>query len=467
MNRRCLWAMALMLSYVTASQAAPPPDNTNASGSTRKECPTSDSKVTDVYVGKYDKNRKVPAPDDQINTVRLGDIITVTTDNLPQLKAESDCRGAEAGQIVLFIDGRPVPRGTAYPPLSPETGTYQFELKRTEHSRELWTQILSKPSFQPREIEISVGLEKRYPIESTHRLLLDALPMMRVLIWGGLLLILIGIFWYFARKSDVLRTGGVRPMFGMRPFSLATSQAAWWFFIVMSSFMFISIVTLDFISSFSGPAVWILAIAGGTATFSAYIGSQKEDESLQSCMIAVTAIDAQIQSIDTVLQEQNKIVEAANKASQEHSKVVKAESEAKRRAGEAAKKAAEEAADFVAKIAADLAVKEVLATAAKNEAARLTEEKRKLISQRDKAARRSEGFLKDILSDANGVSFHRFQLFSWSVVLGAVFTYEVWRNLAMPQFGVEQLGLLGLSSGTYLALKIPEPTVPKTAWPAP
>ena len=30
----------------------------------------------------------------------------------------------------------------------------------------------------------------------------------------------------------------------------------------------------------------------------------------------------------------------------------------------------------------------------------------------------SEGFFLDILSDANGVSFHRFQMFAWTLVLG-------------------------------------------------
>ena len=28
------------------------------------------------------------------------------------------------------------------------------------------------------------------------------------------------------------------------------------------------------------------------------------------------------------------------------------------------------------------------------------------------------GFLRDILSDANGISFHRFQILAWTVVLG-------------------------------------------------
>ena len=67
----------------------------------------------------------------------------------------------------------------------------------------------------------------------------------------------------------------------------------------------------------------------------------------------------------------------------------------------------------------------------------------------------------DILSDANGVSFHRFQLFGWTVVLGIVFAVAAYRDLAMPIFDTTLMGLLGLSAGSSLGLKNPEPTIPK------
>src|SRR4051794_19531074 len=73
----------------------------------------------------------------------------------------------------------------------------------------------------------------------------------------------------------------------------------------------------------------------------------------------------------------------------------------------------------------------------------------------------SSGFLLDILSDADGVSVHRFQLFAWTIILGVVFVSAVLHEVAMPVFSATLLGLMGLSAGTYLGLKIPEPTVPK------
>lgn len=69
----------------------------------------------------------------------------------------------------------------------------------------------------------------------------------------------------------------------------------------------------------------------------------------------------------------------------------------------------------------------------------------------------SRGFLQDVLSDSKGISIHRFQLFVWTLVLGVIFCASVYKGLAMPQFSTTLLGLMGLSSGTYLGSKLPDP----------
>jgi hypothetical protein len=69
----------------------------------------------------------------------------------------------------------------------------------------------------------------------------------------------------------------------------------------------------------------------------------------------------------------------------------------------------------------------------------------------------SNGFFIDILSDGDGISFHRFQIAVWTVVLGCVFVWGVYRNMAMPDFDPSLLTLMGISSGTYVGFKIPEP----------
>lgn len=81
-----------------------------------------------------------------------------------------------------------------------------------------------------------------------------------------------------------------------------------------------------------------------------------------------------------------------------------------------------------------------------------------------------EGFLVDILSDKTGVSIHRFQAFAFNLVLGLWFIYKSVMNIkdvtdkstqdvinaVIPVITTNNLILLGLSAGTYLALKTSE-----------
>lgn len=57
---------------------------------------------------------------------------------------------------------------------------------------------------------------------------------------------------------------------------------------------------------------------------------------------------------------------------------------------------------------------------------------------------------------SGNVSFHRFQIIVWTIVLGVVFINAVHHELAMPDFDATLLGLMGLSSGTYIGFKFPE-----------
>ena len=75
----------------------------------------------------------------------------------------------------------------------------------------------------------------------------------------------------------------------------------------------------------------------------------------------------------------------------------------------------------------------------------------------------TRGFLHDVLSDANGISLHRFQMFVWTLVLGIIFIASVYKNLSMPEFSSTLLDLMGISSGTYVGFKVQE----KTATDAP
>jgi len=68
----------------------------------------------------------------------------------------------------------------------------------------------------------------------------------------------------------------------------------------------------------------------------------------------------------------------------------------------------------------------------------------------------TEGFLDDILSDKDGMSISRLQTFIFNVIYGCVFISIVITKESLYDFPAETLTLLGISSGAYALLKVPE-----------
>jgi hypothetical protein len=66
------------------------------------------------------------------------------------------------------------------------------------------------------------------------------------------------------------------------------------------------------------------------------------------------------------------------------------------------------------------------------------------------------GFLSSVLNDASGPTVYRLQLLLWTCVIAAIYLWEVWHRLAVPQFSTNVLMLVGISGGTYLGFKVPE-----------
>ncbi len=71
-------------------------------------------------------------------------------------------------------------------------------------------------------------------------------------------------------------------------------------------------------------------------------------------------------------------------------------------------------------------------------------------------APQSDGFLRDICNNGDGLSFHRLQVVMWTLILGVVFINDVSKVMSMPEFSNTLLMLMGISSGTYLGFKFPE-----------
>lgn len=68
----------------------------------------------------------------------------------------------------------------------------------------------------------------------------------------------------------------------------------------------------------------------------------------------------------------------------------------------------------------------------------------------------TENLVSDLVTGSEGASLHRLQFTVWTLALMVVFVVTVWKTLAMPDFDSTLLALMGISSGTYAGLKLPE-----------
>ena len=69
-------------------------------------------------------------------------------------------------------------------------------------------------------------------------------------------------------------------------------------------------------------------------------------------------------------------------------------------------------------------------------------------------ATETKGFLTDLLSEEHSVSFHRYQMVLFSIILAVIFIVKTATSLTMPDFDANLLSLMGISSGTYLGFKV-------------
>jgi hypothetical protein len=240
-----------------------------------------------------------------------------------------------------------------------------------------------------------------------------------MLFWGVVFIMMLAIFWSLAQYTNILRDPAPAIEGESGPFSLSRTQGALWFFIIVAAYLFIGIVTGDFSDSINSTALILLGLGAGTVVGSTVIDAQKDTRQNQADTVnAIRRVRQQMNETVTQLGLAKRSLRDASPES----------------AGYAALKDRE--ADFQAQY-------------------------EELKSQMRKLRGISENFLTDILSDANGVSFHRYQIAMWTVVLVVIFGFEVWQNLAMPVFNSTLMGLLGLSAATYLGLKIPEAVIPQ------
>jgi hypothetical protein len=336
--------------------------------------------------------------------VLLRDEIRVPVTGLPALLAQEKASTSK-GRIVLFLDGRPILGASPFPPLNPDDHKLAFVLQRNEASRDAWTHLLGKPGFADRPVEVSIGLSDQYPVATSAKVWFRAIPT------DGFLLL--------ASRSNLLRDAGPAPGPGQRkPYSLAKTQAMWWFFLVLASYLFIGLITGDYGSTINATALSLMGISVATTVGGAIIDSGSRSNPAAALNAAATANVTAASA-----------AHAANVANQIDAAATTPNSAAAAASAAATANVAATAAATANATAAAAAIGPTPQVAAAH-------------------------WWLDILSDDTGVNFHRFQMVAWTLVLGVIFVHDVYVDLAMPIFDAPLLGLLGISSGTYLGLKV-------------
>ncbi len=316
----------------------------------------------------------------------------------------------------LFMKGlEPMPM-----PEHPNWVMFQLkQLKRNDDNREAWSVLFGRKSFffgtrQNDEIALTIGLQDgSWGAKNPQILYLEYLPDWRswlvlpISFLVAVTTIVLGVKGSMLRDSGDPRTDGKKGTY-----SLGRFQMAVWFVTVVFAFLFAYAVTGDTSPIPQGTLI-LMGIGAGTALGAAAIDLNKRTASKTDRINWTSekaALPQQIQDL------QSRITSAPTgdpNLPLLHQPLLTAQQR-------------------LLTVSAQLS----------------------RIPATEVAA--SEGFILDLLSDENGISFHRLQVFGWTLVFWAVFVSMLFKKVTMVDFDATQLALMGISGSTYLGFKLQE-----------
>ena len=354
-----------------------------------------------------------------LGNVELDRIVEVHVENLEKWAASND-----VNKLVPYISGRAI-KGNYPEELHLERGRLIFHLESTPENKDTWIDLLGEPSSLRKPVTLSVGLEDGSAFDSQHDK--DHPVVMTVIspVYGIVSLIVIGVtlvlLLWLARDTNIIREPGVCPVPGKkRPYNLGRAQMAFWFFLIYASYLTIWLIT-GALDTITASLLALMGISAGTALGEAMIDSGKDTANTNQ----LQDLTAQKQALEQSVAETQPQLDAANQAA--------------------------------STALTDQSNRDALnrqLTDTRTRLGQINQQLRTLADQQPSMV--SNGFLRDILSDSSGYSFHRFQIFAWTIVLGIIFLSSVYNSLTMPEFSTTLLGLMGLSAGTYIGFKFPE-----------
>jgi len=313
--------------------------------------------------------------------------------------------GIEVANLTPRLQGRPNPDSgpdVLWTPLKFESN------KDATDSRDVWAQIV-RILRASEHADISIGPAGGPYWRTEATIAVNSYPtgLFRFAI-GVIVAMVVGLF-IFGWQSSMLRdsNGAATP-----PFSLAKHQMAVWFVVVVGAYLFV-MMTTGAAAATSATALILIGISGATGLTAIAMDASKREAAAEKKPLLLEEKAGLERELNTPI---TGLVAQLNAAAGTPQAVpLKADVDAKSR--------------------------------------RLGGVNDELLALQPASSR---GWLKDLLSDENGVSFHRLQIAVWTIVLVGTFVVAVWRAFAMPDFDATTLGLMGISSGMYLGFKFPE-----------
>jgi hypothetical protein len=412
--RRFIFSLNIFLLLIAFAGGAraqtPTPTPTTGPASATTPAPVPSPSATPV------REPKVTALE---GNLELDDVIRVHIDGLAEWVETND-----AAKLVPYLNGRAI-RGNYPEEIHANKNHLHFHLRVSPESKSAWIDLLGAPEGRRKPVAFSVGLENQAPFDSVfdqkNPVLLTVISPAYGIIAAVVVFITLILLIWLARTTNLIRDPGDCPVPGkLRPYNLGRTQMAFWFFLIYASYMTIWLIT-DALDTITPSLLGLMGISAGTALGEALIDSGKlttRDEQLRS----MTAEKQSLEQSIPELQSQAASMNARTALTPD-----------------------------------DTANRDSLNKQLQDNRTRLADVNQQIQAVTPSAsAGVSKGFLRDILSDASGYSFHRFQIFAWTIVLGIMFVSSVYNNLTMPEFSATLLGLMGISSGTYIGFKFPE-----------
>lgn len=426
--------------------------------------------VMDAYLlGKQDDQadprKSQEKYSEERRTVGINDTLVLKINNLTELVKNLSCGKPPCApkSISLYLNGKKIAdRNPNEGPLGKEKDTVEFDLIYGSNRSDIagldsiikknWADLLGSPRygvFWVRPVEVAISVDDGAYIKYKGPLSLRRIDFIKFWSFVGFFLVLLILLVFHKSSRETIRNalsdiGNMPNTGGFKPWSLARCQMAFWFVLAALSFLSIWVVT-GALDTITGSVLTLIGIASGSALGSAFIDVSGDDQvKRDKLQQRKTVLDGDIPDLEKA------VIDAKQAVTDSRTAVTAFEKEIN-------DKSTPPAQQTLAKQRLSLAKQELAEKTLKLAEA---QEKEKSASKllkyiENKISNRTNGFLNDIFNDNESAGFHRIQMFVWTLILGVIFVYSVWKSLSMPVFDDTLLALQGISAGTYLGFKLP------------